>query len=76
MTTVLRKFPFFETPTTALVRNDRLAIKPYQIIVWVSLAAGDFRADRPNLGWKTARWKRTPQHLLPARVVAARFQPA
>jgi hypothetical protein len=48
MTTVLRRLPFFETPTTASVRNERLTIKPYQIIVWVSVAAGDQEELQPN----------------------------
>jgi hypothetical protein len=47
--TVLRKLPFFETPTTTWVRNDRLAIKPYQIILWVSLAAGEQDQLEPNI---------------------------
>jgi hypothetical protein len=38
MTAILRKLPFFEQPTSVLVRGDQLAIKPYQIIVCVSLA--------------------------------------
>src|SRR6516165_6688293 len=38
MTTVLSKLPYFEEPAAVSVRGDRLVIKPYQIIVWVSLA--------------------------------------
>jgi hypothetical protein len=37
MTTILRKFPFFETHTTALVAGRGITVRPYQIIVWVSL---------------------------------------
>jgi hypothetical protein len=48
MTTVLRKLPFFENSTTLSVRSDRLAIKPYQIIVWVSLARRDQVELEPN----------------------------
>ena len=48
MTTVLRRLPFFETPTTVSVRSEQLTIKPYQIIVWVSLAAKDQAILDPN----------------------------
>jgi hypothetical protein len=48
MITVLRRLPFFETSTTALLGNERLTIKPYQIIVWVSLAAQDQAILEPN----------------------------
>ena len=41
MTTVLRQLPFFETPTAVSVGRERVTIKPYQIVVWVSLAARD-----------------------------------
>jgi hypothetical protein len=37
MTTVLRQLPFFETPTAVSVGSERVTIKPYQIIVWVSV---------------------------------------
>jgi hypothetical protein len=36
---ILRKLPFFETHTTVSVRHGVVEIKPYQIIIWVSLAA-------------------------------------
>lgn len=48
MTTVLRQLPFFEAPTTVSVGSERLTIKPYQIIVRVSLAARDQRELQPN----------------------------
>src|SRR5260370_971374 len=48
LTTVLRKLPFFEDPTTVTVRGDRLAIKPFQIIVWVGLAPEDQEELEPN----------------------------
>src|SRR5437879_3470976 len=48
MTTVLRNLPFFENVTTVPVGNDRLTIKPYQIIVWVSLAPGRQSEWEPN----------------------------
>ena len=37
MPTILRKCPFFETHTTALVAGGGVTVRPYQIIVWVSL---------------------------------------
>jgi hypothetical protein len=48
MTTVLRKLPFFENPTTVLVRSDQLTIKPYQIIIWVSLTHRQQDELEPN----------------------------
>jgi hypothetical protein len=49
MTTVLRKLPYFEKPTAVSVRGDRLVIKPYQIIVWVSLTPARQREWQPNI---------------------------
>ena len=37
MGTILRNLPFYDDPTIAVVRGQRLAILPRQIIVWVSL---------------------------------------
>jgi hypothetical protein len=45
---VLRRLPFFETPTAMSVRSERLTIKPYQIIVWVSLAVREQKELQPN----------------------------
>jgi hypothetical protein len=38
MTTILRRVPIFEQPSEVLVADERVPIKPYQIIVWVSLS--------------------------------------
>ncbi len=38
MPTILRRLPFFEGPTAVVVAGNRIPIKPYQIIVWVSVA--------------------------------------
>ena len=48
MITVLRRLPFFETSTTALLGNERLTIKPYQIIVWVSITKAGLPEFPPN----------------------------
>jgi len=37
MPTILRQFPFFETHTTALAPGGSVTVRPYQIVVWVSL---------------------------------------
>lgn len=37
MATILRWFPFFEAHTTASVPGGRVTVRPFQIIVWVSL---------------------------------------
>jgi hypothetical protein len=37
MATILRRFPFFETHTTAAVPGGRVTVRPFQIVVWVSL---------------------------------------
>ena len=38
MPVILRKLPFFEDPTSVRVGSRFLEVKPYQIMVWVSLA--------------------------------------
>ena len=48
MTTILRRLPFFETPTAVSVGRERVTIKPYQIIVWVSVTARDQEILEPN----------------------------
>jgi hypothetical protein len=48
MTTVLRQLPFSETPTAVSVGRERVTIKPYQIIVWVSLTARDQEILEPG----------------------------
>jgi hypothetical protein len=45
MTAILRQLPFFEWEDEVHVGRQRVAIKPYQIIVWVSLTA----RGRPEL---------------------------
>ncbi len=39
MTAILRHLPFFEQESEAAVGLERVRIKPYQIIVWVSVTA-------------------------------------
>ena len=39
MTAILRRLPFFEHATIAIVAGEEVPIRPYQIIVWVSLRA-------------------------------------
>jgi hypothetical protein len=51
MSTVLRQLPFFETPTMVPVGSERVTIKPYQIIVWASVAVRGqplLQADTPR----------------------------
>jgi hypothetical protein len=45
MPTILRQFPFFEKHTTAAVPRGSVTVRPYQIVVWVSLHP----MGRPNL---------------------------
>jgi hypothetical protein len=47
---ILRKLPFFDRSTTAIVQGRLIPIKPDQIIVWVGLMEGgaiDFDRGRP-----------------------------
>ncbi|HEV3261574.1 MAG TPA: hypothetical protein VG013_32285 [Gemmataceae bacterium] len=39
MTAILRRLPFFEQHSEVSVALERLAVKPYQIVVWVSVSA-------------------------------------
>ena len=50
MPTILRKRPFFETHTTALVAGSGVTVRPYQIIVWIhknQAGRRDVFAERP-----------------------------
>ncbi len=49
MTTILRKLPFFETPTSVAFRGRHLEVKPYQIIVWISPVSRISELPDPNL---------------------------
>jgi hypothetical protein len=49
---IVRKLPFFEQPTMVAVPGGMLTIKPYQILVWVSIAErsrGSLAATTPFL---------------------------
>ncbi len=49
MKQVLRRLPFFEMPTTVDVAGQSVAVRAYQIIVWVSLSNEDLLAsDAPR----------------------------
>ncbi len=48
MPTILRRLPFFETHTRAPVPGGGVTIRPYQIIVWVSLYPMGRRELPPN----------------------------
>ena len=39
MTRLLRRCPYFESPSHVLVGNETVVIKPHQVIVWVSVAS-------------------------------------
>ena len=50
MSAILRKCPFFETHTTALVAGGGVTVRPYQIIVWIhrnQAGQRDVFAERP-----------------------------
>ena len=49
MARILHQLPFFETPTTVAVPHGRLAVKPYQILVWVSLTDIQQEIPEPNI---------------------------
>ena len=48
MAVIVRKQPFYEQPTSVVVEGEPVRIKPYQIILWVSLAPPEERTLRPN----------------------------
>ena len=48
MPTILRRLPFFETHTRAPVPSGGITIRPYQIIVWISLYPMKRRELPPN----------------------------
>lgn len=45
---LLRDLPFEELPSEAFVGLERVAIKPYQFLVWVSVSAHDVLALPPD----------------------------
>lgn len=49
MTTILRKLPFFDKPTTAAVRGEQVRVKPYQVIFWVSISKQDLLEWDPRM---------------------------
>src|SRR5947209_11049540 len=42
---ILRQLPFSEISTSVEVAGEKVAVRPYQIIVWVSLTAADAPFD-------------------------------
>lgn len=45
---VLRRLPVTATPTTVTVAGESVAVRAYQIIVWVSLTAGEEPGEAPH----------------------------
>lgn len=41
---ILRRLPFFDVETTATVEDETVVIRPYQIVVWVSLLPSEVTA--------------------------------
>jgi hypothetical protein len=41
MTAIVRRSPFFSKPTEVVVANDVLTVRPYQIVVWLSVKLQD-----------------------------------
>ena len=48
MAVIVRKQPFYEQHTSVIVEGEPVRIKPYQIILWVSLAPPEERTLRPK----------------------------
>jgi hypothetical protein len=42
---ILNRLPYFKVSTTVTVRGATVRIKPYQIIVWVSISPVDLEWD-------------------------------
>jgi hypothetical protein len=48
MAILLHRLPFFKQPTTLAVHGERLLVKAYQIIVWVSICPEEEEAWNPR----------------------------
>lgn len=46
MTAIVRQLPFFEEPTEATVGGEQVLVRPFQIIVWVSISSGGSLSPR------------------------------
>jgi hypothetical protein len=46
MTAILRRAPFYEEPTEVTVGDEQVIVRPFQIIVWVSVLASGKRSPR------------------------------